>query len=169
MCRGIIQIMGTIVSYILIGVLLVGMIVLMFVQGRRQKKAQSDYLAMLDTLRPGVRVKMASGLLGRIKEIREEAPNFKTIVITTNEDKNSTEMTFVIEAVQGIVNEEAINRMNAEKLAAAVNAQEEARSTTSTEPEDTQAPESETKTTTNPEPRAKRPRTAPRSTVSKRK
>ena len=159
------QIMGTVVSYILIGVLLVGMIVLMFIQGRRQKKAQSDYLAMLDTLRPGVRVKMASGLLGRIKEIREEAPNFKTVVITTGEDKNAAEMTFVIEAVQGIVNEEAINRMNAEKLAAAVNAQEEARSTTPTEPVDSKTSE----TVTNPEPRAKRPRTAPRSTVSKRK
>ena len=94
---------SNIVSYILIGVLLVGMIALMLVQGRRQKKAQADYLAMLDTLRPGVKVKMASGLLGRIKEIREEAPGFKTVTLNIGDDKNVVEMTFVIEAVQGIV------------------------------------------------------------------
>ena len=109
---------SNIVSYILIGVLLVGMIALMLVQGRRQKKAQADYLAMLDTLRPGVKVKMASGLLGRIKEIREEAPGFKTVTLNIGDDKNVVEMTFVIEAVQGIVNEEAINKLNAEKMMA---------------------------------------------------
>lgn len=117
--------MNDIVSYVLIGVLLVGMIAMMFIQSRRSKKAQDDYMSMLDTLRVGVKVKMASGLLGRIKEIREEAPGFKTIVVSTGDDKNATTMTFMIEAVQGIVNEEAINRMNVEQLAAAVNAQEE--------------------------------------------
>ena len=111
---------SNIVSYVLIGVLLIGMVVLMLVQGRRQKKAQEDYLSMLDTLRPGVKVKMASGLLGRIKEICEEAPGFKTVTLKIGEDKNSVEMTFVIEAVQGIVNEEAINKLNAEKVLAAV-------------------------------------------------
>ena len=108
---------SNIVSYILIGVLLLGMVVLMLVQGRRQRKAQEDYMSMLDTLRPGVKVKMASGLLGRIKEIREEAPGFKTITLHIGE-KNPVEMTFVIEAVQGIVNEEAINKINAEKVLA---------------------------------------------------
>lgn len=108
---------SNIVSYILIGVLLLGMVVLMLVQGRRQKKAQDDYMSMLDTLRPGVKVKMASGLLGRIKEIREEAPGFKTVTLHVGE-KNPVEMTFVIEAVQGIVNEEAINKINAEKVLA---------------------------------------------------
>lgn len=106
---------SNIVSYVLIGVLLVGMVVLMLVQGRRQKKAQEDYVAMLDTLRPGVKVKMASGLLGRIKEIREEAPGFKTVTLNIGDSKNAVEMTFVIEAIQGIVNEEAINKLNAEK------------------------------------------------------
>lgn len=118
--------MGNVVSYILIGVMLVGLLALMFVQGRKQKKAQDDYMAMLDTLRPGVKVKMASGLLGRIKEIREEAPGFKTITLNVGEDKNVVEMTFVIEAVQGIVNEEAINKLNMEKMAAETEAQKTA-------------------------------------------
>ena len=111
---------SNIAGSILFGIIIVAMIVFIVVQGRRQKKAQNDYMAMLDTLRPGVKVKMASGLLGRIKEIREEAPGFKTVTLNVGEDKNMVEMTFVIEAVQGIVNEEAINRLNAEKLAAAV-------------------------------------------------
>ena len=113
---------SNIVSYVLIGVLLLGMVVLMLVQGRRQKKAQEDYMSMLDTLRPGVKVKMASGLLGRIEEIREEAPGFKTVTLNIG-DKNPVEMTFVIEAVQGIVNEEAINKLNAEKALATVGAE----------------------------------------------
>lgn len=111
---------SNIVSYVLIGVLLLGMVALMLVQGRRQKKAQEDYLAMLDTLRPGVKVKMASGLLGRIKEIREEAPGFKTVTLNIGEGKSAVEMTFVLEAVQGIVNEEAINKLNAEKALTAL-------------------------------------------------
>ncbi len=115
---------SNIVSYVLIGVLLLGMVVLMLVQGRRQKKAQEDYMSMLDTLRPGVKVKMASGLLGRIKEIREEAPGFKTVTLNIGDGKNAVEMTFVIEAVQGIVNEEAINKLNAEKALVAVSAEE---------------------------------------------
>lgn len=112
------------VSYILIGVLLVGMIVLMVVQGRKSKKAQDDYMAMLDNLRVGMKVKMASGLLGRIKEIREEAPGFKTVVLETGDARNATEMTFVLEAVQGIVNEEAINKLNVEKAAAQLETKE---------------------------------------------
>ena len=93
------------------------MFVFLLLQGRKQKKAQEDYVSMLDSLRPGTKVKMASGLLGRIKDIREEAPGFKTVTLNIGEDKNVVEMTFVIEAVQGIVNEEAINKLKLEKLA----------------------------------------------------
>ncbi len=102
---------SNIVSYIMLGAVLIAMFVFMGMQGRKQKKAQDDYMAMLDSLRPGVKVKMASGLLGRIKEIREEAPGFKTITLNIGDDKNLVPMTFVIEAVQGVVNEEALNRI----------------------------------------------------------
>ena len=107
---------SNIVSYIMLGLVVVAMAVFLFTSGRKQKKAQEDYLGMLDSLRPGVKVKMASGLLGRIKDIREVAPGFKTVTLNIGEDKNIVEMTFVIEAVQGIVNEEAINRLNVEKM-----------------------------------------------------
>lgn len=115
--------MDNIVSLILLSVVLVAMFAFMLVQGRKQKKAQDDYVAMLDSLRPGVKVKMASGLLGRIKDIHEVAPGFKTITLNIGEDKNVVEMTFVIEAVQGIVNEEAINRLNMEKATAEAKAE----------------------------------------------
>ena len=110
--------MDNIVSLILLTVVLAAMVAFIFVQGRKQKKAQDDYMMMLDSLRPGQKVKMASGLLGRIKDIHEVAPGFKTVTLNIGEDKNVVEMTFVIEAVQGIVNEEAINRLNIEKMAA---------------------------------------------------
>ena len=109
---------SNIVSWILIGIFLVAIVIIFVKQSRSQKKAQEDYLAMLDKLRPGVKVKMASGLLGRIKEIREDVPGFKTVTLKIGEDKNTVEMTFVIEAVQGIVNEEAINQLKIEKALA---------------------------------------------------
>ncbi len=109
---------GNIVSWILIGAIIIVMAVMVVVSGRRQKKAQEDYMGMLDTLRPGVKVKMVSGLLGRIKEIREELPGFKTVTLNIGEDKNVIEMTFVIEAVQGVVNEEAINKIKTENMLA---------------------------------------------------
>ena len=113
--------MSNIVSYIMLGAVVIAMFVFLLLQGRKQKKAQEDYMGMLDSLRPGVKVKMASGLLGRIKDIREEAPGFKTVTLNIGEGKNVVEMTFVIEAVQGIVNEEAISRLQAEKLATEAN------------------------------------------------
>ena len=95
----------------------VAMLGMMLWSSSRQRKAQADYVSMLDTLRTGMRVKMASGLLGRIKEIREEAPGFKTVLVETGEGKNLTYLTFTIDAVQGIVNEEAINNLNVQAAA----------------------------------------------------
>ena len=109
---------SNIVSYIMLGAVVVAMFVFLLLQSRKQKKALEDYMGLLDSLRPGVKVKMASGLLGRIKDIHEIAPGFKTVTLNIGEGKNVVEMSFVIEAVQGIVNEEAINRLNIEKMEA---------------------------------------------------
>ncbi len=103
------------IDLILISILLLGMILLIMWQGKKQKKAQADFESMLDTLRVGMRVKMVSGMLGRIKEIREEAPGFKTILLETGDPKNPTVLNYVMEAIQGIVNEEAINQLNLKK------------------------------------------------------
>jgi preprotein translocase subunit YajC len=103
---------GTAVFFIVVGVLLVGLVLW---QGSSQKKAQADFMAMLDTLRVGMRVKMACGLIGRITEIREEAPGFKTVLLETGGDKDRSYLIYDINAVQGIVNEEAIMQLNMKK------------------------------------------------------
>jgi preprotein translocase subunit YajC len=103
---------GQAIFLIIIGAFLVGILLW---QGSNQKKAQADFMAMLDTLRAGMRVKMASGVIGRITEIREEAPGFKTILIDTGDEKNHSLLLYEITAVQGIVNEEAIMQLNIKK------------------------------------------------------
>jgi preprotein translocase subunit YajC len=103
---------GTTAIIIAFGVFLLGM---MLWQGSRQKKAQADFMSMLDTLRTGMRVKMASGVIGRIKIIREEAPGFKTVLIETGDDKNNSTLVYDINAVQGIINEDAIMQLNIKK------------------------------------------------------
>jgi preprotein translocase YajC subunit len=106
-------------------VLVVFMFGLMMWQSSRQRKAQADFLAMLDTLHAGMRVKMGSGVIGRIKEIREEAPGFKTVLIETGDSKNMSYLVYDIHAVQGIVNEQAIMELNMKKAAAAEEAKPE--------------------------------------------
>jgi hypothetical protein len=58
---------------------------------------------------------MACGVIGRIKEIREEAPGFKTILLETGDDKNLSSLIYEINAVQGIVNEEALMQLSMKK------------------------------------------------------
>jgi preprotein translocase YajC subunit len=100
--------MTTTIFLIAIVVLMFGM---MIWTGSKQKKAQADFMAMLDTLRAGMRVKMSSGVIGRIKEVTEEAPGFKTVLIETGDDKNHSCLLYDINAVQGIVNEEALAQL----------------------------------------------------------
>jgi preprotein translocase subunit YajC len=98
-------------------IIMAALLVLLFVfQGSRQRKMQADYVAMLDTLRVGMRVKMASGVIARIKEIREEAPGFKTVLVETGDGKNVSYLTYTLDAVQGIVNEDALAALNAKPV-----------------------------------------------------
>ena len=98
----------TLIFLVIIVGLMLGM---MMWTGSKQKKAQADFMAMLDTLRAGMRVKMSSGVIGRIKEIVEEAPGFKTVLIETGDDKNHSYLVYDLNAVQGIVNEEALAQL----------------------------------------------------------
>jgi preprotein translocase YajC subunit len=102
-------------NWIINGILIafvVLMFVMMFISSGKQRKAQADFLSMIDTLRAGMRVKMQSGVIGRIKEIREEAPGFRVVLIETGDDKNNAVVLYDIHAVQGIINEEAIMQLN---------------------------------------------------------
>ena len=70
---------------------------------RRRKTAQSEYMGMLDTLRPGMRVKTVGGVIGTIREIREEAVGFKTVLLET-----PSLILYDLQAIYGVVNEDAL-------------------------------------------------------------
>ena len=79
----------------------------------RRKRARTEYDGMLNELRPGMRVKTVGGVIGRIKEIREEAPTFKTVLLETGTDKNPTLVLYDIQAIAGVINEESLNSVTA--------------------------------------------------------
>ena len=105
-----------IVTYALIGGFVVIFGVMIYFQSRRRRSAQAEYTGMLDTLRPGTRVKTVGGVIGRIKEIREEAPGFKTVLLETGSDKYPSFVLYDIQAIYGVVDDE---KLAAEKIAAA--------------------------------------------------
>jgi len=97
--------------------LIVGLIIMMLWSSRRRKAARSETEKMLDELRPGQRVRTYSGIIGRIKEIREETPAHttekgvvipavKTVLIETGNGKNVSFMLFDINAIHGLIPEE---------------------------------------------------------------
>ena len=97
--------------------LVVGLVIMMMWSRRRNKAARDEAEKMLDELRPGQRVRTYSGIIGRIKEIREESPAHttekgvqvpavKTVLIETGSDKNTSFMLFDIHAIHGVVPEE---------------------------------------------------------------
>jgi preprotein translocase YajC subunit len=94
-----------------------GLAFMMLLSRRRNKVAREEAEKMLDELRPGRRVRTYSGIIGRIKEIREESPAHttdkgvqipavKTVLIETGYDKNTSFMLFDIHAIHGIIPEE---------------------------------------------------------------
>lgn len=80
--------------------------VMIWFSSRRRKMAQTQVAQMHDGLRPGQRVRTVGGVVGRIKEIREESPGFKTVLLETGNAKNPAFMLFDIQAIYGIVPEE---------------------------------------------------------------
>ena len=92
-------------TYILLGlVVLFG--VMIFLSSKRRRSTQQQILKMHDELRPGQRVRTVGGVVGRIKEIREESPGFKTVLIETGSAKFPAHMLFDVQAIYGIIAEE---------------------------------------------------------------
>lgn len=87
-------------------ILLVGLIAMMLYSTKRRKTARAQVEKMLDELRPGQRVRTVGGIIGRIKEIREESPQVKTVLLQTGSDKYPAYMLFDIQAIYGIFAEE---------------------------------------------------------------
>jgi len=95
-------------AYITLGVIVLLFIVMVMAQTRKRKSAQAEYTGMLDTLRSGMRVKTVGGVIGKIREIREEAPGFKTVLLETGDPKNPSLVLYDLQAIYGIVDDEAI-------------------------------------------------------------
>ena len=92
-------------TYILLGmVVLLG--VMMFISAKRRRRSHEMITKMHDELRPGQRVRTVGGVVGRIKEIREESRELKTVLIQTGNDKHPAYMLFDIQAIYGVVPEE---------------------------------------------------------------
>jgi len=100
--------MGDTGFFITLGVIVVVFMLLVVMQTRRRRTAQAEYSGMLETLRAGMRVKTVGGVIGRIREIREEAPGFKTVLLETGDSKNPSLVLYDLQAIYGIVDDEAI-------------------------------------------------------------
>jgi preprotein translocase YajC subunit len=94
--------------YVALGVIILIFGAMMVFQTRRRRTAQAEYTGMLDTLRPGTRVKTVGGVIGKIKEIREEAPGFKTVLLETGSEGHTSFMLYDIQAIYGVVDEGAL-------------------------------------------------------------
>lgn len=95
----------------ILGLFVAAMVVMIVLNGGRRKKMQAEYSGMLDSLRVGTKVKTVGGVIGVIKEIREEAPGFRTVLLETGVSPNCSYVLYDLQAVYGIV--------DTEKLAAA--------------------------------------------------
>jgi len=96
---------------------IMGLVAIMLFSMKRRKSVRSQVEKMLDELRPGQRVRTVGGIIGRIKEIREETPErktekgvivpaIKTVLIQTGSDKYPAYMLFDIQAIYGVMPEE---------------------------------------------------------------
>ena len=102
--------------YITLVIIIAIFVVMLVLQSRRRKTAQAEYSGMIESLRPGARVKTVGGVIGRIVEIREEAPGFKTVLLETGTDKSKSFVLYDLQAIYGVVNDEAVARANAKSL-----------------------------------------------------
>ena len=96
---------SNLIMFLVMGGLIGLIIVMMFVQRRRQRQVMDTQATMLDRLRMGMRIKTVSGVIGRIKEIREEVSGLKTVLIETGNDKYNSFLQVDINAIMEIVGE----------------------------------------------------------------
>lgn len=137
---------NTIITYVLLGV-----VVLLFVgwfvfSGRKNKQRQKEYVEQLDAIRPGHKVKTAGGICGIVAEVCDD----NTVIIETGSeatgksyvkmDKELIAQTDAKGPTQ-LAREEAEARRKAEK--AAKNAEKPAEVPARAEPETKDAPAEE--------------------------
>lgn len=72
-------------EFIIIGIMCVAVIALMVYSGRKQKKRQQETMEMLDSIRPGNKVKTIGGICGVVVEV---CPEDNTFVLETGSEEN---------------------------------------------------------------------------------
>lgn len=121
-------------EFVIIGVVAALMVGLVFWQSRNRKKMAEQQDQMSKSLRPGLRIKTVAGVIGRIKEIREEAPHLTTVLIETGNGKDVSYMLVDVNAIMAVIDEEMLlrakedqSRIEAEKRIEAARQEAEAR------------------------------------------
>ena len=91
--------------YLLLGVIIF-FTFMVFSNSKKRRRAYEQIRQMQDELRPGQRIRTVDGVVGRIKEIREESPELKTVLLQTGNDKCCGYVLLDICAVFGVIPEE---------------------------------------------------------------
>jgi len=86
-----------IVSYVFIGVLLVGFIVAMYFTNRRNKKRDQEAQDLINAVKPGNKVKTIGGIVGIVVEVDSEDDTF--VLETGSEESGKSYIKFVRQAI----------------------------------------------------------------------
>jgi len=97
-------------EFMLLGVFAILIIGLFMWQSKSRRKMHEQQDQMAKSLRPGLRIKTVAGVIGRIKEVREEAPHLTTALIETGHGKEISYMLIDINAIMAIIDEEMLLR-----------------------------------------------------------
>lgn len=73
---------NTIITYVLLGVVVVLFIAWFVFSGRKNKQRQKEYVEQLDAIRPGHKVKTAGGICGIVAEVCDD----NTVIIETGSE-----------------------------------------------------------------------------------
>ncbi|MCL2846160.1 MAG: preprotein translocase subunit YajC [Firmicutes bacterium] len=94
---------------ILMGVLIGFLVLMMFLQTRNRRRMVDEQARMIDRLRPGMRVKTVAGVIGRIREIREENATLRTVLLETGHHDRVSFVLYDVQAIMAIMDEAMTN------------------------------------------------------------
>ena len=90
-------------EWILIAVLIVGIVAMMFISGRKNKKSQDSYMEMINTLEKGDKVYLTSRIVAVILKVITEADGQKFILVESGEGENKSNFLVDVQAVYAVL------------------------------------------------------------------
>ena len=94
---------------LIIGALVLVFIAMIWIQSRRRRSAMTEQASMIDKLRKGIRIKTVAGVVGHIREIREESKELTTILVETGQGDKTSFVLYDINAVLAVLDEPGAN------------------------------------------------------------